>query len=870
MVIVANILAPISILFNKQEGITAKINEAQAIGGSIVVTHPADTNSTITVKAVVTWNNMEPVQVVKIELVDITGDQYAKTASFESDSSDGIDNIGAKTSTVEKKFYSGSTVIMPGRKFKILVSAWQKKDMDDQENIANSVISAAAEEVRILTQDEQEEKDTGVPSNLPECSLTGGFFGDSGTWTGCLLQSFYYMIYMPTSWLFAKSGQFFDSMFAYSIADSSYRNAFVVEGWGILRDMSNVFFIFILLYVAFATVLNIHGVKTKEMIINVVIIGLLINFSLFATQVIVDTSNILARVFYNSQTLRTKTTVGNENTAQSGLNEISLSQGLVAKVDPQKIVRTQTAVHIEPTTSANLQKTGGVTATKEVDNTDWFIVILMASAINVVGIIVFLSLAIFCIARVIGLWVSMVLVPVAFFSYTVPAMQNIDTVGWQKWWPETIKLAFMAPILMFFLYIILVFLEKGFVGADVSGNDILAVIIPFVFIMMFLWKAKDIAKKLSGEMGGAVMKAAGTLGGLAMGGGALLGAATIGRVANKLGKSDTLNNWVAGRNKDGTVQNKNLLNSFRQKAAIIAKKGTNAGAKGSFDFRQTGAGNLLSSGVGLDLNKYTNFAGLSTKNTVGGYVAKEQKKVEKEEKFAKTLGYDHHLMEHTDDEISDKEAEVAKSKLNQTIAGRQETARLKNELATLQKNKGRIEKGREKDYHLYKKRQSGKLFTEHIEERDSHGEVKIGTDGKPIVIQQGNVFRDANYNIKKIGHGIDDAAQGARQIGYEALEGFAKGAGAVMASAAWAGAAAIVPAVAVGIINAIRQAAFQYSGTTNLKVGADHNHVEKFEDTYKAPAADHGAGDHGGGDHGGGGHGGGDHGGGDHGGGGHK
>ena len=59
-----------------------------------------------------------------------------------------------------------------------------------------------------------------------------------------------------------------------------------------------------MLYIAISTILNLHGFNTKSTIINVIVIGLFINFSLFATQVIIDSSNIMARVFYNSDAIK--------------------------------------------------------------------------------------------------------------------------------------------------------------------------------------------------------------------------------------------------------------------------------------------------------------------------------------------------------------------------------------------------------------------------------------------------------------------------------------------------------------------------------------------------------------------------------------
>ncbi len=370
-------------------------------------------------------------------------------------------------------------------------------------------------------------------------SASGGGYLPSCVWglihvsvSGCIAQLLYTALFQPTSYMFGLAGKFFDNTFYYSVSDGSYRSPFVVEGWRIVRDFVNLFFIFVLLYIAIATVLSLHGFKTKEMIINVVIIGLLINFSLFATQLIIDTSNILARVFYTSVDVKVtkKSTDGTSVTSTVGENnQRQLSEALVSLVNPQKLIIGAAKV-------GTIKKAGDQAQSESnsngISNGTFILVTLLATAVNVVGIFVFLTVGLLFLARVIGLWLSMVFVPFAFFSYTVPQMQDISMLGWKKWWPETLKLAFLAPIFIFFLYLIIKFVSAADFLPKLSGASgaelIISIIFPFAFIMILLMQAKKLASKFAGEIGSAVTKAA-VVGGGAVLGGAALTAAFAGR-----------------------------------------------------------------------------------------------------------------------------------------------------------------------------------------------------------------------------------------------------------------------------------------------------------------------------------------------------
>ena len=376
---------------------------------------------------------------------------------------------------------------------------------------------------------------------LPNCE-----WDHSSTWGGCIGRMFYWALFKPTSYIFGLTGRLLDVSIDYSTKDTSYRSAFVTEGWGVVRDFVNMFFIFVLLYIAFGTILSLHGVKTKEMIINIIIIGILMNFSLFASQVIIDASNILTRVFYNSQTIQVGPKVeGVVQDKRGSQGEIQLSAALVSKINPQKLI-------LQAYKADNIQTNQLIgTSPKEnngISASTFILVVVLASIVNIVGIITFLTSSLIFITRVIGLWLAMIFAPLAFFSYTVPALQDIEMVGWKKWWPETLKMAFLAPVFIFFMYLIIKFLDTGLgllINDDAGGLDfILGIFVPFIFIMILLTKAKDIASKMSGTLGQSITNGIKAVGGVALGGAALgtamIGRRVIGQTMAKASRGDTL------------------------------------------------------------------------------------------------------------------------------------------------------------------------------------------------------------------------------------------------------------------------------------------------------------------------------------------
>lgn len=434
-------------------------------------------------------------------------------------------------------------------------------------------------------------------SNVWECTAW------PPTWfRGCITTFVFYVIWTPIAALTTVAARILDFFIYYSISSQAYTNGFIDKAWATVRDISNIFFIIALLYIAFKTVLDMGG-HNKKLIGNIIIFALLINFSLFATKVVIDVSNVLTMVFYAQIDA-----VNNKGQPLDTNNEEkSITVGLVKQFDPQKITEIKT-------------DRGAVMAIMFIEIAIMFYMIKM-----------FLSVAILFIGRVVTLWIVMIFSPIAFMSYALPF--NIPGFGHSKWWDELSKSAFLAPIFVFFLYIIILF--GGFLkDLDYSGDagnwyeKLLPVIIPFAIIYILLTKAKDLAVEYSGDMGKSVTSAIQTAGGLALGvasaGTAYLGTRAIGGFASS---------QMAKRGEDLREQAKKK--GLAGLSARMQLKTFDKATKGSFDFRQSAPGKFVQKQSGMDFSA-SSIGAVPKDGGFKGAQKRRAEEIEKEKEIYKT------------------------------------------------------------------------------------------------------------------------------------------------------------------------------------------------------------------------------------------
>ncbi|MFT7016506.1 MAG: hypothetical protein ACJATX_000471, partial [Candidatus Paceibacteria bacterium] len=136
------------------------------------------------------------------------------------------------------------------------------------------------------------------------------------------------------------AGLVLDFFLGFSISSSSYRDSgFIEAGWEIIRDFTNIVFIFALLLIAFKMVLGQDDGGAKKTLVKTILIALTINFSLFFVYAIVDSSNLLAYTFYEKIEAPEVTFSAGEGSSAEVRTSPSLSLALLQKVNPQKLLK---------------------------------------------------------------------------------------------------------------------------------------------------------------------------------------------------------------------------------------------------------------------------------------------------------------------------------------------------------------------------------------------------------------------------------------------------------------------------------------------------------------------------------------------------
>ncbi|MCX6753133.1 MAG: hypothetical protein NTW62_02200 [Candidatus Nomurabacteria bacterium] len=605
--------------------------------------------------------------------------------------------------------------------------------------------------------------DTVAPTQQAGDNLDFGCGYNPLTWfRQCIITTIYYIIFIPLAWVSSLAANILDFFIYYSTNSSSYSAGFVSTGWKTVRDIANIFFIIALLYIAIQTILDM-GSNGKKMIANIIVVALMINFSLFFTQVVIDSSNILAKVFYNQITPQDS----NGTPLQDTHKQKSITVGLVDAFSPETMLHDA----------------------KDAPGRQFMILILLI-IMSFVMIYVFISIALLFVARVAGLWLAMIFSPVAFASITLPF--KIPSLGWDDWKNDLLKQAFMAPILVFFLYIILLFGKNlKLINADAvnAGGDfdaIMKVIIPFFIVMVLLLQAKKLAGQYSGEIGKALNSAGGTVLGFAAGavtgGAAVLGQKVIGGAASRVANNDETKRLAAGGNG---------ISKDEQLKAQKTLERANRRASKSYDLRQTSVGGFAAKKAGLDLNSGTGALGMDTRTLKGGYRAKVKRATEKEEAKLKTY------------EISGEAASTQNHKAEVSKVRNEQYEKDKKEA----QDKGFVfnDKSEQKFKEAYEKGEDLRKFG--LDKKSEAGSVAIVKDSKEINMDRRKAYADSLVDEGKVRE-----VKGAMKSffsewgnGMKTMTTSATGIGTIATAGTFLGPAGALGALLIGSLNEARK-----------------------------------------------------------------
>lgn len=220
----------------------------------------------------------------------------------------------------------------------------------------------------------------------------------------------------------------------------------VREGWKLVRDVCNMFFIIILLVISFATILRIESYAYKKWLGKLVIAAILINFSKTITGLLIGFSQVVMLTFVSAF----KDAVAGNLGAGLHLNEMMSAGAETGKM--KEFSKT-----LEGDDNA-------------LDAVSIFGALLLALILLLVFGIVLLVMIVVLVGRIISLWVLVILSPVAYLLQASPFGEKYA----KQWWQELGKNLVAGPVLAFFLWLSFLTIQRssGKVASDMRAGEI--------------------------------------------------------------------------------------------------------------------------------------------------------------------------------------------------------------------------------------------------------------------------------------------------------------------------------------------------------------------------------------------------------------
>lgn len=306
----------------------------------------------------------------------------------------------------------------------------------------------------------------------------------------CISQVFYYALTVATMAL-SLVGKAFNEVFDITVVNMKPfvdSVGIITVGWVAIRDIANILFIFMLLYLAIATILQLDEHGVKHGLSRLIIGAVLINFSLFFVKVPVDISNILAIEIYQKI-----------NPSSAGGN-LKMGDAILSSLNFQNVYGAQTSASSWGSdTIASAQafaQTNAPTTT-----------FIMAMIMIMVIILIFIAVIIVFVKRLVTIMMLMIFSPLAFAGIAIPnhsISHDIDS----KFWGTLLRESFFAPVFMFIMYLGLMILNSegfkvsifglnngtpysSFFGGVISTGTIINYIV-VIFIFIFALSVSEI------------------------------------------------------------------------------------------------------------------------------------------------------------------------------------------------------------------------------------------------------------------------------------------------------------------------------------------------------------------------------------------
>lgn len=182
-------------------------------------------------------------------------------------------------------------------------------------------------------------------------------------------------------------------------------------GWVIVRDICNMFFVVILLIIAFGTILHLENYNYKKWLPKLILMAVLINFSKTICGLMIDAAQIVMLTFVNAF----KDVGGANLTDILGLSNIVT----LAKEDSTMSLWTVVGAYV------------------------------LGIIYLLVAVVVIVTMMMMLVMRLVMIWIYVVLSPAAYLLSAFPGGQKYAS----EWWSEFTKNLIVGPVLAFFIWL---------------------------------------------------------------------------------------------------------------------------------------------------------------------------------------------------------------------------------------------------------------------------------------------------------------------------------------------------------------------------------------------------------------------------------
>ncbi len=263
--------------------------------------------------------------------------------------------------------------------------------------------------------------------------------------------------------------------------NSIYNSDGLLTGWKAVRDFLNIFFIFFLLFSAFATIFQVSKYHIKSTWVMIVVMALLVNFSWPISRVLIDVSNVTMSYIIGDN--------GNSAT----------SSGLMAKLG-ENANFVDMMIGSSYFTTKKGSKIGG-------DASGLMPALIIGIIIGAIFLFTVGAIAMILLIRVILLAVLLVFSSAGFVLMAFPSTRAIAS----QWWDAFNKQIFLGPIILFSLLLSVTVMDamsNEFSAASGGLSEVFKSMPQYAVAIILIWTGILAAQKISGESAGMALNVA--------------------------------------------------------------------------------------------------------------------------------------------------------------------------------------------------------------------------------------------------------------------------------------------------------------------------------------------------------------------------